>query len=76
MRIGRFSHGIERLPRSARSNRVGTFADGIARTTANARVGSFADGYLDAPRAASPSRSAHHAARPSIAIQPVTEGGR
>jgi hypothetical protein len=65
--------GIERLPRSAASNRVGTFGDGIARNpgaSANARVGSFADGYLDAPRAASPSRRAPYAVRPSIAIQP------
>jgi hypothetical protein len=51
-RVGRFSDGIERLPRSAASERVGRFSDGIERlprTAGSMRFGNFADGIATAP---------------------------
>ena len=46
-RIGRFSDGIEQIPRSEASMRIGRFSDGIERlprSAASDRVGTFADG--------------------------------
>jgi hypothetical protein len=47
---GRFSTGMEQVPSIAASERVGSFADGMAMT-AIARVGTFADGLALHPEA-------------------------
>ena len=50
--IGRFSDGIERLPRTQASMRVGRFSEGsesLSRTTESERVGTFADGVARNP---------------------------
>ena len=51
-RIGRFSDGIERTPRTKASNRVGRFSQGserLTRSTESERVGTFADGIARNP---------------------------
>ena len=48
----RFSEGMERMPPSASSSRVGHFSDGLARSPRSAsarRIGSFADGLTQRP---------------------------
>lgn len=48
----RFSEGMERMPPSASSSRVGHFSDGLARSPQSAsasRLGSFADGLTQRP---------------------------
>jgi hypothetical protein len=48
----RFSEGMERMPPSPSSSRVGHFSDGLARSPRSAsarRIGSFADGLARRP---------------------------
>jgi hypothetical protein len=48
----RFSEGVERMPPSPSSSRVGHFSDGLARSPRSAsarRIGSFADGLVQRP---------------------------
>ena len=48
----RFSEGMERMPPSPSSSRVGRFSDGLARSPRSAstkRIGSFADGLVQRP---------------------------